>query len=183
MKTLASLLVLAALPALARGDEAWRWKDHTGTTCYSNRAEAVPPDAVPVKTRLIIEATRLPGAEPELVAHARPPRTLIRHKRMRRIYSEERLRFGCYAASIVYSGGWGHPDDINIVGNCLPYLLGPDAWLNAARAELALREHGLDWREVARMYAAQRKFERELGLRTAAPEESPLRLADVRDTD
>ena len=31
-----------------------------------------------------------------------------------------------------WPGGWSHPDDVNVVGNCLPYRLGPEAWLNAA---------------------------------------------------
>src|SRR5512132_1633112 len=66
MKTLAALLVLAAVPSLASAEEAWRWKDANGTVCYSNRAEVAPPDATLVKTRLIVETDRLPGA-PELV--------------------------------------------------------------------------------------------------------------------
>ena len=159
MKTLAALLVLAVLAPFARGEEVWRWKDGNGTLCYSNRTEVVPPEATPVTTRLIVEADRLPGA-PDLVMddgmvidareQARKPR--MPGKRPRRIYSEERLRFGCYASSILFSGGWAHPDDISVVGNCLPYLLGPEAWLNAARAELGLREHGLDWRQVVPTY-------------------------------
>src|SRR6059058_4318770 len=66
MKTLAALLVLAALPPLARAEEVWRWRDANGTLCYSNQAAIAPRDAVPVKTRLIVEAKRLPGA-PDLV--------------------------------------------------------------------------------------------------------------------
>jgi len=113
MKTLAALLVLAALPALARAEEVWRWRDANGTLCYSNRAAIAPRDATPVKTRLIVEAKRLPGA-PDLVEddgmvidardvrpEARPPR-----KKLHRIYTEERLRFGCYASSVLFSGGW-----------------------------------------------------------------------------
>jgi hypothetical protein len=160
MKRLAMLLVL--VPALAHAEDVWRWKDATGTLCYSNRAADAPPDATVVTTRLTIEATRLPGAEPDLVMEegmvmdvggARAGRESVR--RPHRIYSEKRRRFGCYSSSVLYSGGWAHPDDINVIGNCLPYLLGPEAWLNAARAELALREHGLDWRELVPMYLAQ----------------------------
>jgi hypothetical protein len=92
------------------------------------------------------------------VIDARELRPALRpRKRLRRIYSERRLRFGCYAGSVLYSGGWAHPDDIGVVGNCLPYLLGPEAWLNAARAELALRQNGLDWRQLVPMYLAQRE--------------------------
>ncbi len=164
MKTLAALLVLAALPPLARAEEVWRWRDANGTLCYSNQAAIAPRDAVPVKTRLIVEAKRLPGA-PDLVMddgmvidardvrpEARPPR-----KKLHRIYTEERLLYGCYASSVLFSGGWSHPDDITVIGNCLPYLLGPEAWLNAARAELALRQNGIDWRQVVHMYVAQRE--------------------------
>jgi len=161
MKWLAVLLVIA--PTLAHTEEVWRWKDANGTLCYSNRAAAAPPDATVVKTGIVIEASRLPGAEPDLVmqdgmvidARAERPVVRARERKPHRIYTEERLRFGCYSGSVLYSGGWAHPDDINAVGNCLPYLLGPEAWLNAARAELALREHGLDWRQLVPMYLAE----------------------------
>jgi hypothetical protein len=93
-------------------------------------------------------------------------------KRVRRIYTEERRRFGCFASSILYAGGWSHPDDITVVGNCLPYMLGPEAWLNAARAELALREHGIDWRQVVPLFTA---VEREFG--------PPRRLTAVNAVD
>ncbi|HJQ85752.1 MAG TPA: DUF4124 domain-containing protein [Candidatus Binatia bacterium] len=163
MKILAASLVLAALPWLVHAEEAYRWKDANGTLCYTNRADAAPPNAAPVTTRLVVEADRLPGApEGELAddegivaAHARRGVPRLR-ARARRIYTEERLRFGCYASGVLYSGGWAHADDITVEGNCLPYLLGPEAWLNAARAELALRQHGIDWKQVARMYMAQR---------------------------
>lgn len=156
MKTVTLLLALAALPRLAHAEEVWRWTNANGTTCYTNRAEAAPVDAAPVRTRLVVETTRLPdpaGAvldvgEERAVAPAEP-------KRPHRIYSEARRRFDCYAGGLLFSGGWAHADDIAGVGNCLPYLLGPEAWLNSARAELALREHGIDWREVVLMYVAQ----------------------------
>jgi hypothetical protein len=165
MKTLATLLVLAALAPLAQGEEVWRWKDDNGTLCYTNRAEVAPPRATAVKTRLIVETERLPGA-PDLViddgqvidARAkRQPTPREPRKLPHRIYTEERLRFDCYASNILYFGGWAHPDDVTVVGNCLPYILGPEAWLNGARAELGLREHGIDWRRVVEMYEAQRQ--------------------------
>jgi hypothetical protein len=166
MKVLVALLVLAAAPSLVPAEEAWRWEDGNGTLHYSNRAEVAPPDATLVKTRLIVETDRLPGA-PELATEdgmvtdaverrAETPRT---RKGPRRIYTEKRLRFGCYASNLLYAGGWSHPDDIAAVGNCLPYLLGPEAWLNAARAELGLRQNGIDWREVVHMYVAEGQAE------------------------
>jgi Domain of unknown function (DUF4124) len=163
MRWFAVLLLLA--PTLTHAEDVWRWKDAKGTICYSNRAAVAPPDADVVKTGIVIEASRLPGAEPDLVMEggtvidAHEQRHLIRSRvrRPHRIYTEERLRFGCYAGNILYAGGWAHPDDINAMGNCLPYLLGPEAWLNAARAELALREHGLDWRQLVPMYLAEGK--------------------------
>jgi len=163
MRTLAAFLVLAALPSLAGAEEIWRWKDGNGTLCYSNRTEGVPPDATPVKTRLIVEAKRLPGA-PDLVvddgvvseASERRPESRLHRRGTRRIYSEERLLFGCYTGGILFAGGWSHPDDISASGNCLPYLLGPEAWLNAARAELALRQNGIDWRPLVHMYLEER---------------------------
>jgi hypothetical protein len=166
MKTrFASLLLLVVLAPVARGEEVWRWTDAAGTVHYSNRADAVAPDAVPVKTRLIVEATSLPGApdvaDEVTTVDARSPHIGPRaaRKRVHRIYTEERLRFGCFAGSLLYAGGWSHPDDINAQGNCLPYLLGPEAWLNAARAELGLREHGIDWRQIVPIYTAvEREF-------------------------
>ena len=166
MKTLAALLVIAALPPLARAEEVWRWRDANGTLCYSNRAEVAPPDATPVRTRLIVEAERLPGPSDlvmddgvvtkarEWRPEARPPR-----QKLHPTYTGKRLRFGCYASSLLFSGGWSHPDDINVTGSCLPYLLGPEAWLNAARAELGLRQNGIDWRQVVHMYVGQRELE------------------------
>ena len=179
MKTLALLLALALLPALAGAEEVWRWTDSQGTTHYTNRAEMAPADATPVKTRLIVEATRLPVGEPDLVvrdgmvvdAREARPETPPATKRLHRIYSEQRRRFGCFAGDILFAGGWTHPDDIAVQGNCLPYLLGPEAWLNAAHAELGLREHGLDWRQLVPMYLA--------GPRWTAAE----RLTSVDDSD
>jgi hypothetical protein len=166
MKSLAALLVLAALPSLASAEKAWRWTDANGTLCYSNRADVTPPDATLVKTRLIVETDRLPGApglptEEGLMtdAAARAPQAPERRKGLRRIYTEKRLRFGCYAGSLLYAGGWSQPEDIAVTGNCLPYLLGPEAWLNAARAELALRQNGIDWKQVVYMYVADKEPE------------------------
>ena len=36
--------------------------------------------------------------------------------------------------------------------NCLPYRFGPEAWLNAARAELAMRQSGINPRDMMRLY-------------------------------
>jgi uncharacterized protein DUF4124 len=152
-------VMLALVPTLGHADEVWRWTNANGTLCYSNRAAVTPPDATAVRTRL----GPIPDREPDLMmdrgmvidaGEARPP-TRESVRRPHRIYSERRRLFGCYASSVLYSGGWAHPDDITVIGNCLPYLLGPEAWLNAARAELALREHGIDWRELVSMYVAQ----------------------------
>lgn len=165
MKTLAYLLAFALLPAAAGAEEVWRWKDSAGTIHYSNRQELAPADAKPVTTGIVVETSRIPGSEPDLVlrdgmvidAHDARPEATVPQRRPRRIYTEERLRFGCYAADVLFAGGWSHPDDITLVGNCLPYLLGPEAWLNAARAELGLRENGLDARQVVAMYLAERR--------------------------
>ena len=178
MKTLAAVLALAALSSFARAEEVWRWTDATGTLHYSNRTAVAPPEATPVKTRLIVETDRLPGAPDTATnegavidARAHRGEQRVQRRPLHRIYTQERLRFGCYAGSVLYSGGWSHPDDIGVIGNCLPYRLGPEAWLNAARSELALREHGIDWREVVQMYLAQRE------------PELPRRVTTVSDRD
>lgn len=180
MKTLAYLFVLALVPAFATAEEAWRWTDGDGTIHYTNRRDVAPADATSVTTRIVVEAAQLPGAEPDLVLQdgmvmdAHETRREIAPARQRppyRIYSESRRRFGCFASGILFSGGWAHPDDIAVQGNCLPFLLGPEAWLNAARAELALRQNGIDWRELVPMYLAQRRWDAE------------QRLTSVSDTE
>ncbi len=156
--TVALLLALVALPRLASAEEAWRWTDAHGTRCYTNRRDVAPAVAAVVTTRLQIDATRMPDAgEPEDVAAAPAPAPRV-VKRPYRIYGEARRRFDCYAGGVVFAGGWAHADDVSGVGNCLPYMLGPEAWLNSARAELAMREHGVDWREVVDMYVATERM-------------------------
>jgi len=56
-----------------------------------------------------------------------------------RIYDDARLRFGLYSAGALYFGGFSHPDDISPNLNVYAFTLGPEAWLNAARAELGMR--------------------------------------------
>lgn len=69
-----------------------------------------------------------------------------------RIYDEPRLKFGCYTANVLWSGGFSQPNDISGTLNCYPYLLGPRAWLNAARSELAMRENGINPRDMMKLY-------------------------------
>ena len=154
MKIVPLLLALVALPPLATAEEAWRWTDAHGTICYTNRVDAAPRDAALVTTRLQVDAARLPDPDEAVVVASKQPRT-ARAKRPYRIYDEARRRFDCYAGAVIFAGAWGHADDISGVGNCLPYMLGPEAWLHSARAELAMREHGIDWREVVTMYQAE----------------------------
>src|SRR5438046_9421830 len=123
MKTLAALLVLAALPPLARAEEVWRWRDANGTLCYSNQAAIAPRDATPDKTRLIVEARRLPGApdlvmDDGMVIDARDVRPEPRpRKKLHRIYTEEPTRIGCDAHSGRFSRGWSHAGDITQPGS------------------------------------------------------------------
>jgi hypothetical protein len=67
-------------------------------------------------------------------------------------YDEARKQFGCFQGSVLASGGFSQPDDIAAAYNCLPYRLGPRAWLNAAKAELAVRENGIDPRQMVQLY-------------------------------
>lgn len=162
----ALVYVFAVLfPMLAGAEEAWRWTDGNGTVVYTNRPEVAPAEAERVATRLIVEATRMPGAEPDLVmrdgevvdaADAAPKGESSRKRR--EIYTEARRRFACFAAQTLYAGGWAHADDISVDGGCLPYLLGTEGWLNSARAELSLREHGIDWKQLVPMYLAEKKW-------------------------
>jgi len=72
-----------------------------------------------------------------------------------------------------------------VIGNCLPYLLGPEAWLNAAPAELGLRENGIDWKQVVHMYVAAKESARRLtqdGRRSEA-NGARARVASAATTD
>lgn len=160
------VLALAAPTAALASDTVWRWTDAAGTVHYSNLEARIPGDAVPVETRIIREVDRLPDPARALaggevvddgeadtgasLASAPVPRPA--RKRLRRIYDEDRLRFGCYAAGFLFNGGWAHADDISPVLSCDRYLYGVDGWLNAAKAELALRANGIDARDVYRRY-------------------------------
>lgn len=69
-----------------------------------------------------------------------------------RVYDKARLEFGCYTAGVLWAGGFSHANDISGVPNCYPYRLGPRAWLNAAQAELAMRENGINPRDMMQLY-------------------------------
>lgn len=72
-----------------------------------------------------------------------------------RVYDEARLKFGCYTGGVLWAGGFSHAGDISGVQNCYAYRLGPNAWLNAARAELGMRENGINPRDMMRLYAEE----------------------------
>jgi hypothetical protein len=153
--------LLASAP-LALAEQAWRWSGSDGTVHYSNQRELAPPDAQVVDRRIVIETHRLPGAtadDAEIagVAAKRPPRSAAAEPP--RIYDEARLRFGCWASKVLYAGGWAHADDILTPHTCYRFTLGdPQAWLHAARAELAIREHGLDLRAMMKAYEVEQKY-------------------------
>ncbi len=155
MKRFILALSLLVVPALAGADEMWRWTDASGTIHYSNVESLVPADADAVKTRIIREVNTIPSrddlrmADGEIVEAAEPAPPVAR-KRPTKIYDAERLRRGCFTAGILYFGGWSHADDISPSMNCLPYMFGPEAWLNAAKAELALRQNGISERDISR---------------------------------
>jgi len=158
------LVLVGSTVGLAASDEAvWRWSDAGGRVHYSNLAERVPPQAEEVKTRIGREVARIPSDVADEMGAGRTddaradgvPNVFPRRvrKRLHPTYDAARLRFGCWASSVLYYGGWSHPDDVSPYYGCVPFLVGgPDAWLNAARAELAIREHGLDLREMVNIY-------------------------------
>ena len=69
-----------------------------------------------------------------------------------RVYDESRLKFGCYSGGVLWAGGFSHAGDISGVQNCYAYRLGPEAWLNTARAELAMRQNGINPRDMMKLY-------------------------------
>jgi hypothetical protein len=160
MKRFLFALSLLVVPALACAGDMWKWTDAAGVVHYSNVESLVPADAATVKTRVIREVSTIPSdtelrmAEGQVVEPAVDAAPAPR-KRLHKIYDEERLRRGCFTAGVLYFGGWSHADDISPVMNCLPYMFGPEAWLNAAKAELALRQNGISERDLARSMWAQ----------------------------
>ena len=180
---LSLVLVLAAFTvgSAASNEVVWRWSDG-GTLHYSNLRDRVPPRAEEVKSRIGLEVASLPEVSVEDVKDedARTDRgpNVFPHrvrKRLRPTYDAARLHFGCWASSVLYYGGWSHPDDIDPYYGCVPYQVGgPDAWLKAAKAELAIREHGLDLRAMVNIY--RRHAEAAMGANVAAAGESgPVR--------
>ena len=164
MRKLALALSLVALPGLAlAGDQMWRWKDHGGTTHYSNIEAKAPAKAELVDTRVTLEVDRIPkivegrvedsrNAPAPRFSHASSPRGFHPLPDAPRVYDENRLKFGCYTAGVLWAGGFSHSEDISGVQNCYAYRLGPRAWLNAARAELAMRENGINPRDMMKLY-------------------------------
>ncbi len=172
MKQFALAVGLLVLPALVCAEDVWRWKDAQGRLHYTNISGTAPDGATAVKTQITIETDRLPGAPkgPDLVvasgnvsdgaesapAPAAKPRAKAAGRTWYppapRVYDDARLRFGCLAGTVLYNGGFSHADDIVAAFNCIPYRIGVQAWLNAAKAELALRENGISVGDVLRLY-------------------------------
>jgi hypothetical protein len=153
------VLVGSTVGSAASNEAVWRWSDG-GTLHYSNLPDRVPSQAEEVKTRIGHEVASLPDVDVEDVkgddARAEHAPDVFPHrvrKRLHTTYDASRLHFGCWASSVLYYGGWSHPDDIAPYYGCVPYHVGgPDAWLGAAKAELAIREHGLDLRQMVNTY-------------------------------
>ena len=172
MKPILFALMVALVPAVTHAEELYRWTDDRGVIHYSNVAAVAPTDAAVVTTPITVEVARLPGttevadtrrtpegtpayrATPrnEFRGYANPNYTFRPLPDAPRVYDERRLMFGCYTAGALYFGGFSHADDISSTLNCLPYRLGPEAWLNAARAELAMRQNGINPRDMLRLY-------------------------------
>jgi len=172
MKQLVLALPLLVLPAWGHAEDVWRWTDAQGKVHYSNVSGTVPDGATRVTTPIVIETDRLPGASrgPQLTLaegvveerDPRPaPRTPVRRSKWLpgppKIYDDARLRFDCYAGNVLYNGGFAHADDIAPQIGCLPYRLGPEAWLNGARAELAMRQSGISVLDMYKLYTEDMK--------------------------
>ena len=169
MRQLLLALILALAPALVHADDVYRWEDENGVLHYSNIADVVPAKATVVTTPITLEVARMPGAaeppartapaarvrRPEFEGYAQPGYRFRPLPDAPRVYDERRLMFGCFTAGALYYGGFAHAEDISPVLNCLPYRLGPEAWLNAARAELAMRQSGINPRDMLRLYTEE----------------------------
>jgi hypothetical protein len=168
MRKVLLALSVALVPAFVHADDVYRWKDDGGVVHYSNIARAVPAAAVVVETPITLEVDRLPGAGGEPVLELSGGHVMERHAVAApvasgrqwlpdapRIYDEARLRFGLYSAGALYFGGFSHADDITPNLNVYAFTLGPEAWLNAARAELAMRQNGINPRDMMTLYLEQ----------------------------
>jgi hypothetical protein len=185
------VLVGSTVGSAASNEAVWRWSDTGGTLHYSNLPDRIPAQAEEVKTRIGHAVTSLPDASIEDIKDGDEARTdrgpnVFPHrvrKRLHPTYDRTRLHFGCWASSVLYYGGWSHPDDIAPYYGCVPFQVGgPDAWLHAAKAELAIREHGLDLREMVNVYRHNMKAAHATNL--AADEESgPVRALSYSPED
>jgi hypothetical protein len=170
MRKVLLALSVALVPAFVHADEVYRWKDERGVVHYSNIARNAPSDAAVVETPITLEVERLPGAteQPVLelsggqvaeqyVAATAAPVSSGRewYPDAPRIYDDARLHFGLYSAGALYFGGFSHPDDISPNLNVYAFTLGPEAWLNAARAELGMRQNGINPRDMMKLYMQQ----------------------------
>jgi hypothetical protein len=176
MKHIVLALSVALVPAVALAGDMYRWEDEKGVVHYSNVERLAPASATVVETPITLEVDRMPGApgdgalelsggfvrdggyefQPEdLEGYAGPTYRFEALPDAPKIYDEERRSFGCYSAGVLYSGGFAHANDISPILNCYPYHLGPEAWLNSARAELAMRQSGIDPRDMARFFLGQ----------------------------
>ena len=163
MKVLLAAAAAGVLAAsVASAEPVWRWSDSSGGLHYSNQRALVPASAAVVRGSLAAGDPMEPNAfgenEPatdSALAGRAPSEARPVTRRLHRIYDQERLRFGCYSAGVLFFGGWAHADDLSSSVGCYRYLLGPEAWLNTARAELAVRENGISPRELYQMYRGQ----------------------------
>jgi hypothetical protein len=168
MKQVLLALTVAVLPVCAHADELYKWKDERGVVHYTNVEQNAPADAAMVDTPITLVVDQLPAAEPVLdvtggqvgghcpAARAAAPVTgQYWYPDAPKIYDDARLRFGLYSAGALYFGGFSHPDDISPNLNVYAFTLGPEAWLNAARAELGMRANGINPRDMMRLYMNQ----------------------------
>jgi hypothetical protein len=168
MRKVLLALSVALVPAFVHADDMYRWTDDGGVVHYSNIARTVPAAAAVVDTPITLEVDRLPGAADEPVLELSGGHVMERYAAAApmaadrewlpdapRIYDEARLHFGLYSAGALYAGGFSHADDISPNLNIYAFTLGPEAWLNAARAELAMRQNGINPRDMMTLYLDQ----------------------------
>jgi len=172
MRKVLFALSVALVPVLVHADEVYRWKDERGVVHYTNIARNAPAEAAVIETPITLEVDRLPGASEEPVLAlsggqvsdgfvAAMPAAASSDQRWfpdaPRIYDDARLQFGLFSAGALYFGGFSHPDDISPNLNIYAFTLGPEAWLNAARSELAMRQNGINPRDMMRLYTAPQR--------------------------
>jgi len=141
-----ALLLLVALPALARADDVWRWTDNAGHVHYSNVPGHVPAHAASVQGTLGYLSGTEPAAEAgETPLGIAPAARLTQERKIRRRLAEiETFYRDVRARQVARLLAYGQNSTL------LPDWLVADRWLQMKEEEERLRAALADLERPAR---------------------------------